>query len=519
MSILKLSEQEELELIQLLKAFEQITQEELFVERGKLYKWLFPEHNVTLSPGEFPATHKIFEGVDTIYSRHNYPKTLEFWEKGATYQQRLFRAGNRVGKTLAATLEVVFHTTGLYPSWWCGKRFNTNNDWWVVGVSQKTIIDILQPYFLGKVGEFGTGLIPRECIDFKSLADVTKNTSQVGSVRIKHANGNYSSITFKSFEQGWASFQGTAVSVLMDEEPPVEVYRECLMRTATGGNILILTFTPLQGNSEVIQNWFPDGDVTATGDVGNSRWVTGAAMDDVKHLSPEKIESILAIYPPFQRTARRYGLPTLEEGAIYPVEESTFVVEPFEIPKHWPKAYGFDVGRNTAAVWFAMDRDSGTIYTYSEFFMKEGLPSTHAQAIHARGKWIRGAIDTAARGRSPTDGEDLFRMYTDLGLNIQNADKSVESGLYEMLELLTAGRLKVFNTCQSLLKEFRGYRRDKNGKVVKKDDHIMDAWRYGVYNRDRVLWTEVEAKAALNPEDIIDLSDVMPHNPDSWMLG
>jgi phage terminase large subunit-like protein len=498
-----------------LQFLSQIESQLEYINSGNLYKYLYPEKDIKLVDGEFPATHKIFEGVDTIYSYHNYPQHCEFWEKGKDHIQRMFRAGNRIGKTLAGALEVMYHVTGLYPEFWSGKRFTTCNDWWCVGVSGDTVIDILQPLLLGKVGQFGTGLIPRDCIDFGSLKDAKKERTSIGSVRIKHVNGTYSSITFKSYEQGWETFQGTAVSVFLDEEPPVEVYRECLMRTTTGNNILILTFTPLKGASDVINNWFPGGDVTQTGEMGDGKWVTGAGMDDVKHLSQERINQILAAYPPYQRTARRYGLPTLEEGAIYPVEESTFVVEPFEIPKHWPRCYGFDVGRNTAAVWLAYDRDSGTLYTYSELFQIEGLPSSHAQGIHARGKWIRGAIDTAARGRSANDGENLYATYNDLGLHIQNADKAVESGLYEVLELLCAGRLKVFSTCQSLLKEFRGYRRDKKGTIVKKNDHIMDAWRYGIHTRDKILQTEAECIAKEQPLDL-NVHDF--RGPDSWMF-
>lgn len=507
MGFLSLSEDE-------LRDLYYIEEELNYRNTGELYKYLYPAEHIPLTASIFPATHKIFADAPAIYSRNNYPKHLEFWAKGKDYHQRLFRAGNRTGKTLAACLEVMYHTTGLYPEFWEGKRFTTNNDWWVVGVSQDTIIKILQPYFLGKVGDFGTGLIPRSTIDFDSMSDVKKANSPVGAFRIRHVNGTYSSIAFKSYEQGWETFQGDAVNVLLDEEPPVEVYREALMRTATGGSIMIITFTPLQGNSSMIQSWFPDGDVTAVGDVGNGRWVTAVGMDDVLHLDEKKITDLLAIYPPYQRTARRFGLPTLEEGAIYPIEESSFVIEPFEIPKHWPRAYGMDVGRHTAGVWIALDRDSGTLYTYSEMYIIEGLPSTHSEAVRARGKWLKGAIDTSARGRSPTDGVNLFQQYTDLGLNIQNADKAVESGIYEMLELLSSGRLKVFNTCISLLKEFRGYRRDGKGAIVKKNDHIMDAWRYGVFTRDRILQTEAEYDAKNKPQEIYESAY---SHPDSWM--
>jgi hypothetical protein len=50
--------------------------------------------------------------------------------------------------------------------------------------------------------------------------------------------------------------------------------------------------------------------------------------------------------------------------------------------------------------------------------------------------------------------------------------------LYRTLEMLSTGRLKIFNTLQYLKKEIRLYRRDKKGRVIKVDDHLCDAMRY-----------------------------------------
>ncbi|MCW5977738.1 MAG: hypothetical protein KIT09_06655 [Bryobacteraceae bacterium] len=69
-----------------------------------------------------------------------------------------------------------------------------------------------------------------------------------------------------------------------------------------------------------------------------------------------------------------------------------------------------------------------------------------AQAIQARGKWIRGAIDPACRGRSQVDGRQLWQMYTDQGLKLQTADNAVEAGIYRVWERLSAGRLKVLKS-------------------------------------------------------------------------
>jgi hypothetical protein len=43
---------------------------------------------------------------------------------------------------------------------------------------------------------------------------------------------------------------------------------------------------------------------------------------------------------------------------------------------------------------------------------------------------------------------------------------------------MSTGRLKVFRNLSAWLEEFRLYRRDEKGRVVKENDHIMDAMRY-----------------------------------------
>ena len=45
-----------------------------------------------------------------------------------------------------------------------------------------------------------------------------------------------------------------------DEEPPEDVYGEQLMRVATTKGILMLTFMPLLGMSQVVLNFMPSKD-------------------------------------------------------------------------------------------------------------------------------------------------------------------------------------------------------------------------------------------------------------------
>lgn len=188
---------------------------------------------------------------------------------------------------------------------------------------------------------------------------------------------------------------------------------------------------------------------------------------------------LIASIPPHMRDARTKGIPQLGAGAIYPVPESEIIVEPFKIPNFWPRVYALDVGWNrTAALWGAWDRDQDCVYLYSEYYRGEAEPAIHAQAILARGKWIPGVIDPASRGRSQIDGERLIDMYVDLGLSLGAADNAVEAGIYEVWSRLSAGKLKVFKTLQNFLSEYRLYRRDEKGKIVKSNDHLCDCCRY-----------------------------------------
>jgi hypothetical protein len=176
---------------------------------------------------------------------------------------------------------------------------------------------------------------------------------------------------------------------------------------------------------------------------------------------------------------RSKGVPQLGAGAIYQVPEADIVVRDFAIPDHWPRGYGLDVGwKKTTAVWGALDRETGVIYLYSEHYAGMQQPSLHAEAIKSRGKWIPGVIDPASQGRTQTDGLQLIQLYRDCGLDLEPAISAVESGLYQAWQLMSAGKLKVFASLGNWLSEFRMYQRDSVGRIVKQNDHLMDATRY-----------------------------------------
>jgi hypothetical protein len=214
-------------------------------------------------------------------------------------------------------------------------------------------------------------------------------------------------------------------------------------------------------------------------EISPSKYLVQAGWSDVPHLDERTKNDLWASTPPYLRDAREHGIPSLGAGAIYPIELTEILVDPFQLPAYWPRCYALDVGwKRTAALWGAWDRSIDCVYLYTEHYRGQAEPSIHATAIKARGEWIPGLIDPAARGRSQEDGTRLMASYIDLGLNLTPAKNAVEAGIYAVWERLSTGRLKIFRTLQNWQAEYRLYRRDEDGKIVKEFDHLMDDMRY-----------------------------------------
>jgi phage terminase large subunit-like protein len=410
--------------------------------------------------------------------RELYPKHLAFFKAGTTFRERAIMAANRVGKTEGCTgYEASLHMTGEYPEWWEGRRFDHPVRCWFAGTTAETTRDILQRKLLGPLDNLGTGLIP-----FNSIVGEPKRDSGIPdgieTFNVRHSSGGLSRGQFKAYKQGRKSFEGDEQDVIvLDEEPPLDVYVECLLRTMTTNGMVILGFTPLEGLSETVLMFMPGGRITEEATSG--KFIIGATWEDAPHLTKEAKAELWASIPPHQKDARSKGIPSIGSGAIYPLAEEDVLTDDFKVPEYWPKVYGMDVGWNcTASIWGVWDRETDTVYLTSEYKRGQAEPEVHTKAIKSRGEWVPGVIDPASAGSSQKDGTKLMEEYIELGLDLSAADNTVEAGIFEVYKRLTTGRLKVFRSCTRWLEEFRIYRRDKNGKVVKEGDHLMDCTRY-----------------------------------------
>jgi phage terminase large subunit-like protein len=167
-----------------------------------------------------------------------YSKQAEFHAAGRNHRERLFMAGNQLGKTMAGGAEWAFHLTGRYPAWWMGKVFDGPVRLWAAGVTGESTRDNPQRILVGppqRQEAWGTGLIPGDAI-VETIAG--RGMAQaLDSVIVRHGGGGdrqagQSVLAFKSYEKGREKWQGeTLEGVWFDEEPPLDIYSEGLTRT------------------------------------------------------------------------------------------------------------------------------------------------------------------------------------------------------------------------------------------------------------------------------------------------
>lgn len=403
-----------------------------------------------------------------FYNPHK--KQKEFHKIGKTVKERIFMAGNRCGKTYCGSMEMAMHLTGIYPKNWRGKVFTTPIKAWTASVSIEATRDILQSSYLGD--KDSAGCIPKENIVHISYRRGVSGA--IDTVYIRHSSGGISELGFKSYDQGREKFQGTSKDIIhLDEEPDIGIYEECLLRTLDTSGLIILTMTPLKGLSDICQHFMNDLE-------NPNKKIVQATWDDTNHLSKKEKDLLRQSLRPHEIEAREKGIPSIGTGKIYPIKEEDILTEPFAIPDTFKRCFGMDFGwtNPTAVVWGAIDPESGILYIYDCYAASQLSPAEHAEAIKLRGEYIAGVCDPAGGLSLQNNGISLIDLYAKSGIHLTKADNSVEAGIMYVYELFKQGKVKVFSNLEPWLREFRLYRRNEKGLIVKRDDHLMDATRY-----------------------------------------
>ena len=457
----------------------------------------------------FPDTGK--------YSRDKYPRQMDLMRAGKTHRIRAFIGGNSSGKSLWLALEAYFHLSGKYPEWWQGHRFNEPIEAWLCGLDAKALRAGLQRILFGGIGkdDIGTGIIAREDLtaDDKSLQvwSMGGTSNCIGQFRVRHYTNNefdgWSTVEFMTYEQGWKAFQGpTKQFIGFDEEPDDgKVFAECIarLRGKDGGKPghFLAAFTPTDGCRDVYLAFVPKGTYPTDGTHPDdpSKYTCRVGWSNSPHIDEEWKQSAIVnwkLTDPNNIEARTEGYAALGSGRIYPIDEASIVVSDIEIPSFWKRSYGLDPGWNyTAAIWIAEDPNTHVKYIYSEYQGSKQIDVVHAEAIKARGNWMRGGIDPHGAKHKRDDGTDKIDYFNSLGLDLVPASGDPITLRSMILGMFQTGALKILHGCQGLLDDIRIYRYDSNdpNKPARDQmDHRLDAMVYCIAKFDELATSYAE---------------------------
>jgi len=420
-----------------------------------------------------------------------YPKQIEFHKLGATRHEIALVAANRAGKSYSASAEVAMHLSGLYPDWWCGKRFEKATRGWAAGATGTAVRDIAQRALFGTpavVQDRGTGMVPKSCVNWdKGVTLAHGYAGLYDTVQVKHKSGGISTVRFMTYEQGREKWQGETLDwCWCDEEPPFELYIEGLTRLATTSGLMLCTFTPLAGRTAVVNRFLSE----PSPDRG---WV-GMTLDDAEHISPSERERIVASYPAYLRAAKARGEPAMGIGRVFETDEDVITEKSISpVPPEWRKLWAIDIGveHPFAAVLLAWDADSDCIHVLQAFKMRESRPIDHASAMKPWGRDIPVAWPHDGHIRERGSVQPVMRLYKDAGLRIlpshaafPDGSISTEAGILAMDDRMKSNRFKVASHLGEWLEEYRHYHRrpksDGSSEIVKEHDDLMSATRIGV---------------------------------------
>ncbi len=310
-----------------------------------------------------------------------------------------------------------------------------------------------------------------------------------------------------TYEQGRAKWQGAPVDVIwMDEEPDdPDLYSEAVTRTNQTNGIVMMTFTPLLGVTDVVDRFTNPAQGSVPRDVTNMTiydCVGGTWPEDTPwagttwtgHYTKERIEEIISSYQDYEKETRILGVPSKGRGRVWKHSEQEVICQPFEIPKHFSRIHGIDFGYGhpAALACLAHDRDTDIVYLYDSYKKAEETSAYHAAAIKARDpdNWIPVAWPHDGMKTEPGSGVRLHVQYRKHGVRMMRdtarydddigGAQGSERFVGDIEERIRTGRFKVFPHQDEFFEEYRNYHRDEKQKIVSFKDDIISALKYAM---------------------------------------
>lgn len=331
---------------------------------------------------------------------------------------------------------------------------------------------------------------------------------------------NKSTLEFMSYEQDLEKFAGTSRdAVWFDEEPPEDIFNECMMRLIDVAGVWWMTMTPVEG-----MTWTYDSIYVASR-TNTDIFVVEVETDENPFINTSEIDILQIGLDDEEKKARRKGQYVQREGLIYPFINEGHFIETIMPPRHWLHFSMMDhgVSNPTAFLWGAVNPD-GLMVIYDEHYKGRMIVSEHAAEVHRKNRehdrvpdYYVG--DPAIRAADAITGTSIQLEYIEHGIPILPGNNEVKAGISLVSSRLigVGGRPQLFickDSCPNLTFEIQRYRwaswanraqqRNKNAKEEphKKNDHACDALRYGVASRPQMGYdngTEIPEYSSLPP--------------------
>ena len=415
-------------------------------------------------------------------------------------QQWMTMAANQIGKTVSEAFHFALDATGQYPDWWTGYRYTHAPLLLALAVDAEQLRAVIQPELFGDIVEpekgrkyFTGGWIHRDeigRIEWSQVPNVAKR------IEVFSKYGR-SSIVLRTSSQsktgsGSLSFAGSRICrIWVDECPPDELVGQLNVRTANGnmgkGGHIGYTMTPERGATQLVTNFMEHREAS-------QRFIGPISWDQAPHMTEDKKANLMAGIPDHEIDMRTKGIPFFGEGLVYTCSDSIIKTTGFveetgqpltSIPwLRYIRAMDLGISHPTAIAWLAYDSEIDRIYVLRTYSESDSAAALHAAAANSYLDFAPCVFPPDIDTREKGSGKTLRAYYAEAGLSnaidFKNEDgsKFVEPGISELNDRMRTDRFKVIDTCEEFFREKRLYHRE-NGQIVKMNDDIMDAVRYG----------------------------------------
>lgn len=247
----------------------------------------------------------------------------------------------------------------------------------------------------------------------------------------------------------------------------------------------------LEMASEIQQHGHAMDETKVDPDIADPAISAHISTSDANPYLPKDFKANLSKNKPLWWVARYlYGSFSYAEGLVYPSASKSECAY-FQVPKHWLRICAFDYGLSDDAVYLfgAISPEENVLYIYKEVVLHDRNLRELADAFHENtrdvlpGNWVcQPIIDPKSGPKRDYDKESLISKFLEYGISFKPGYVNVSTRVFALNTYFEAGRIKIMENCQYLLKELKEYKFKERSltdssyddKPVDKNNHAIN---------------------------------------------